>query len=308
MCARPMDPGLPRRRCAARYGEPDALARARDAVRICHGRRRRVLPDRRAQLDRRTLCAGPAADGACRHLAAGANRHERGRGNPSRSSGGDRSRVPADAGGVHRSAAVAEWHRPQRLPARGPARTLGRRPRDAGGACRSVARHRRGIGHARIACCHRHPGTAHHSDRRPDRAGFHHDLSEAARRSEPYAHLGYAWLVVGLALKGAAAFVETLPETAALHALTVGAVGTMMMAVMSRAALGHTGRKLVAHPVTVTAYALVSLAALLRLTAGAFPGVALLAASGSAWSLAWVAFLAIYMPILIRPRIDGQPG
>ncbi len=121
-------------------------------------------------------------------------------------------------------------------------------------------------------------------------------------------HLGYAWLVVGLALKGAAAFVETLPETAALHALTVGAVGTMMMAVMSRAALGHTGRKLVAHPVTVTAYALVSLAALLRLTAGAFPGVALLAASGSAWSLAWVAFLAIYMPILIRPRIDGQPG
>ncbi|MGH7124317.1 MAG: NnrS family protein [Stellaceae bacterium] len=121
-------------------------------------------------------------------------------------------------------------------------------------------------------------------------------------------HLGYAWLVVGLALKGAAALIDVLPETAALHALTVGAVGTMMMGVMSRAALGHTGRKLVAHPITATAYALVSLAALLRLVAGMFPGVALLAASGIAWSLASVLFLAVYAPIVIRPRIDGQPG
>jgi len=121
-------------------------------------------------------------------------------------------------------------------------------------------------------------------------------------------HLGYAWLVVGLALKGASAFLAALPETTALHALTVGAVGTMMMAVMSRAALGHTGRKLVAHPVTVAAYALVSIAALLRLLAGAFPTVAVLAGSGLAWSLASVLFLAVYAPILVRPRIDGQPG
>jgi len=121
-------------------------------------------------------------------------------------------------------------------------------------------------------------------------------------------HLGYAWLVVGLALKGASAFIDALPETAALHALTVGAVGTMMMAVMSRAALGHTGRKLVAHPVTVAAYALVSLAALLRLVAGVAPGVAMLAVSGIAWSLAFALFLAVYAPILVRPRVDGQPG
>ncbi len=121
-------------------------------------------------------------------------------------------------------------------------------------------------------------------------------------------HLGYAWLVVGLALKGASAFIDALPETAALHALTVGAVGTMMMAVMSRAALGHTGRKLVAHPVTVAAYALVSLAALLRLAAGVVPIVSMLAISGIAWSLAFALFLAVYVPILVRPRVDGQPG
>jgi len=121
-------------------------------------------------------------------------------------------------------------------------------------------------------------------------------------------HVGYAWLVIGLALKGTSAFVDALPESAALHALTVGAVGTMMMAVMSRAVLGHTGRKLVAHPVMVAAYSLISLAALLRLLAGVFPTVVVLAGSGVAWSLAWVLFLAVYAPILVRPRVDGQPG
>jgi len=123
-------------------------------------------------------------------------------------------------------------------------------------------------------------------------------------------HLGYAWLVVGLALKGASAFFDTLPETASLHALTVGAVGTMMMGVMSRAALGHTGRKLVAHPITVAAYALVSVAALLRVAAPLVPAAApsVLTGSGIAWSLAAVLFLSVYAPILVRPRIDGQPG
>jgi hypothetical protein len=51
-------------------------------------------------------------------------------------------------------------------------------------------------------------------------------------------HLDYLWLIVGLALKGAAALSDAVPENAALHALTVGAIGTMLLAVMSRAALG----------------------------------------------------------------------
>ena len=123
-------------------------------------------------------------------------------------------------------------------------------------------------------------------------------------------HLGYAWLVLGLALKGAAAFVDALPETAALHALTVGAIGTMLMAVMSRAALGHTGRKIEAHPLTVAAYGLVSVAALLRVIAPLVPATlpALMIVSGLAWSLAFALFLAVYAPILIRPRTDGLPG
>jgi uncharacterized protein involved in response to NO len=95
-----------------------------------------------------------------------------------------------------------------------------------------------------------------------------------------------------------------------LHALTVGAIGTMLLAVMSRAALGHTGRALRAHPVTVAAYALVSTAALLRIAAVEQPGQysALLMASGLTWTGGFAAFLWIYTPILATSRPDGRDG
>ena len=123
-------------------------------------------------------------------------------------------------------------------------------------------------------------------------------------------HLGYGWLVAGLALKAAAGLTDLVPASAALHALTVGAVGTMMLAVMSRATLGHTGRPLVAHPVVVAAYGLVSLAALLRICAAVSPAhyLPLIATSGVLWTLAFALFLSIYAPILVGPRIDGKPG
>jgi uncharacterized protein involved in response to NO len=119
-------------------------------------------------------------------------------------------------------------------------------------------------------------------------------------------HLGYLWLVAGLALSGAAALTEAVPPSAALHALTVGAVGTMLLAVMSRAALGHTGRRLEAHPATVAAYLLVSLAALLRIAGTLLPEALLV--SGLAWSAAFALFLVVYAPILIGRREDGRPG
>lgn len=114
-------------------------------------------------------------------------------------------------------------------------------------------------------------------------------------------HLGYLWLVAGLALSGLAAFGLGLTASAALHALTAGCVGTMILAVMSRAALGHSGRPLQAAPATVAAYVLVSAGALLRVLGAVNSG-------GAAWVSGWVLFTIVYLPIVIRPRADGRPG
>lgn len=122
--------------------------------------------------------------------------------------------------------------------------------------------------------------------------------------------LGYAWLVFGLFLKAIAALTDLIPEAAALHALTAGAMGTMLLAVMSRAGLGHTGRVVKAHPPTGGSYVLISLAALLRIAATLVPQLysQLLIGSGIAWTAAFLLFLAIYGPILTVARADGRAG
>lgn len=122
-------------------------------------------------------------------------------------------------------------------------------------------------------------------------------------------HVGYGWLALGLLLLGLDHFVPILPSTAALHALTVGAIGTMTLAVMTRASLGHTGRALSAGRWTVAIYTLITVAAVLRVLAplaGADIGLALWLA-GAAWSGAFGLFAALYgTAVLTRPRIrDG---
>lgn len=123
-------------------------------------------------------------------------------------------------------------------------------------------------------------------------------------------HLGYLWLAIGLAWKGLVDLSGWLPPADALHGLAIGAVGTMTLAIMSRATLGHTGRPLRAPPLVVAAYLLVGAAAIARLTAPLAPAhaVSLLVISGAFWSLAFAAFLVSLGPALIQPRIDGRPG
>ncbi|MBI3708592.1 MAG: NnrS family protein [Proteobacteria bacterium] len=122
-------------------------------------------------------------------------------------------------------------------------------------------------------------------------------------------HVGYAWLVVGLALKAVAGLSDVAPNTAALHALTTGCIASMILAVMSRASLGHTGRPLVAGRLTVVAYALVTLGAALRtLSPILAPDLPLLGLAGLTWSGGFAVFVAVYWPILLRPRPDGRPG
>ncbi len=121
-------------------------------------------------------------------------------------------------------------------------------------------------------------------------------------------HVGYGWLAFGLLLLALCGFYAILPQTAALHALTVGAVGTMTLAVMTRASLGHTGRPLSAGAGTNAIYLLVTTAALLRLMVPLTDAYSelLLSLAGVAWSGAFGLFAVLYARPLSQPRVVGS--
>lgn len=122
-------------------------------------------------------------------------------------------------------------------------------------------------------------------------------------------HLGYGWIVIALLLKSAAAFNLAAP-TAWQHALGVGGMGTLILGVMTRVALGHTGRTLTLPRFAIAIYIAITLAAFARVLAALqlldYRVGLLVAATG--WSLAFATFTLIYWPILTRPRADGRPG
>ena len=124
-------------------------------------------------------------------------------------------------------------------------------------------------------------------------------------------HVAYLWIPAGLAALGASVFSGVVPRSIATHALTVGAIGGMILAIMTRVALGHTGRPLQAPRGIPAAYGLVLAAALARtFFAWLFPAWtdSLLLLSGSLWMAAFAIFLVIYTPLLVAARVDGVPG
>jgi uncharacterized protein involved in response to NO len=124
-------------------------------------------------------------------------------------------------------------------------------------------------------------------------------------------HAGSAWIAVGLLLVAASDLGAAIPSSAGLHALTAGAMGATILAVMTRVGLGHTGRPLVLPAGVVGCHALVHAAALGRVATALIPGGghrALLLASGLAWAAAFGLFALRYAPILTAPRPDGRPG
>jgi uncharacterized protein involved in response to NO len=123
-------------------------------------------------------------------------------------------------------------------------------------------------------------------------------------------HVAYGWIVVYLALRALAAW-GYVAAPLAVHALTIGTIGGMTIGMMTRTARGHSGRPLVADRYDVTCYALVQLAALVRV----FGGIALpefyratVVLSGLCWSSAFALYAIRYWPILTRPRLDGKSG
>lgn len=123
-------------------------------------------------------------------------------------------------------------------------------------------------------------------------------------------HAAYAWIPVGLVLKAMALLDGGIAISAATHALTAGAFSAMILAVMTRATLGHTGRRLVVGRPVVASYGLLLLAAAFRVSAALFPGLMepLLHGAGAAWLGAFGLYLWVYGPMLVTPRQDGRPG
>ena len=124
-------------------------------------------------------------------------------------------------------------------------------------------------------------------------------------------HLAYLWLPLGLGLK--AAWLAGGFGWAAhwLHALGGGAAGMMILAVMTRAALGHTGRPLLAPVSIAIAYGLLALSILVRVFGPLVLPLGytvLVLAAGLLWITSFTIYLAVYTPILLRPRVDGKPG
>jgi uncharacterized protein involved in response to NO len=120
-------------------------------------------------------------------------------------------------------------------------------------------------------------------------------------------HVGYLWVPAGLALLGFS-LMGLAPRSAAIHALTAGAMATMILAVMTRASLGHTARELKANAATVVLYLLVTAGALLRVTASLRlidynMGIEI---AGIAWGAAFLLFLIAYAPVLWRPRLGER--
>lgn len=124
-------------------------------------------------------------------------------------------------------------------------------------------------------------------------------------------HVGYAWVPIGFALRAASGAWATIPPSLATHALTVGAIGTLVLGMMARVSLGHTGRPLVVGRAVATSFALVTLAAVVRV-AGPLVGPshyrAAIHLAGACWTCAFTIFLVTYSPLLLAPRADGKSG
>lgn len=122
-------------------------------------------------------------------------------------------------------------------------------------------------------------------------------------------HLAYAWIVAGLLLLGFAAL-GIGSSSSAFHALAVGGMSGLIIGMITRTALGHTGRPLKAGRGEVLMFVLVQAAVVLRFGAAILPTwrTSCLVLATACWSAAFLAYLAVYVPYLSSARPDGREG
>jgi uncharacterized protein involved in response to NO len=114
-------------------------------------------------------------------------------------------------------------------------------------------------------------------------------------------HVGYAFVPLGFLLSSST-WIPAVPATAGIHSWTVGAIGLMTLAVMTRATLGHTGRPLQAGLATQTIYAAVLTAAVIRIVAAFVSSIDLLELAGLAWIASFILFVLTYGPLLVARK------
>lgn len=113
-------------------------------------------------------------------------------------------------------------------------------------------------------------------------------------------HIAYAWIPIGFLLLGASSFLSVSPS-AGLHALTIGAISTMIMAVAIRAGKGHSGRALTSDARINLTFILITLTAISRVSSSLLTYDWLMQLSGLLWLAAFLAFLVVAAPILVMP-------
>lgn len=124
-------------------------------------------------------------------------------------------------------------------------------------------------------------------------------------------HLGHAWIGVGLLLSAAASAGLGPAPSVATHALTVGAMGTLIIAMLVRVTVGHTGRTIEASPLMTLAFVAMTTAALARVVIPWLRpdlNTPALVVAAAAWTLALALYLLGNTRILLSPRPDGREG
>ena len=120
--------------------------------------------------------------------------------------------------------------------------------------------------------------------------------------------VAYSWVPFAFILRALTAS-GIVSGSAWIHAVTMGAFSSFMLAMMMRSSLGHTGRRLVASRLDISAFVLLQIAALIRVLASITAGETYrywIIASGVIWALAFSLFALRYLPMLSQPRAQEE--
>ena len=123
-------------------------------------------------------------------------------------------------------------------------------------------------------------------------------------------HAAYLWIPLGFIFLGLSSL-GLLSIYVALHAFGIGATGGLIIGMITRTAMGHTGRQLRAGMIETTCYGLVQVTAIIWMLAHLTTGVwfqITIGLAGVCWCLAFGLYIYKYLPWLIKPRLDGQAG